>query len=230
MIYVYCGRNSEAADALVATLGRAGSRLRNLANIRAESGVVVNWGTTTQAWPRGFTIVNPRVLGNKRLELTRFQQHRVPTLTVSDTYREGWFGRHLMHEDGNDLGADPHNADYWTQPLDIIDEFRVHSFQGTSLGVLKKTPRPGIRAHPTIRSYSHGWTFGYRFDRTLIPPDLRETAHRAVAALGYDFGAVDIGTVRGGGLAVFEVNSAPGIEGDELDAYAEALKTLHSGG
>ena len=224
MIYVYCGRNSEAADELATALGNRGARLRNLSDRGRGTSLIVNWGTAQRVWPRGIRVLNPHVLGDKLRELQLLQAFQVPIPPLSLVYRVGWLGRRLMHEDGNDFGAESRRADYWTQRLDIVDEYRVHSFHGRSLGVLKKMPRRGIEPHAFIRSYRYGWTFGYRFDRALIPANLREVAHRAVAAVGYDFGAVDIGTVRGGGLVVFEVNSAPGIEGDEVKAYAEALK------
>jgi glutathione synthase/RimK-type ligase-like ATP-grasp enzyme len=41
-----------------------------------------------------------------------------------------------------------------------------------------------------------------------------------------DFGGVDIGWNQRHGAAVFEVNTAPGIEETSLQAYVEAFKTL----
>jgi glutathione synthase/RimK-type ligase-like ATP-grasp enzyme len=51
----------------------------------------------------------------------------------------------------------------------------------------------------------------------------KEASIRAVAALGLDFGGVDILVKKDGSCAVLEVNSAPGIEGTTLDKYAEAI-------
>ena len=82
----------------------------------------------------------------------------------------------------------------------------------------------GREAHPWIRSYEGGWRVLY--DGISSKKKHRELAHRAVAALGLDFGAVDIGEAANGTLTVLEVNRAPGIEGGTVDAYAKALKGL----
>jgi len=232
VIYVYCGRDSEGARDLAAYLvaERVGKRARALEDLGAPPGLIVNWGTTRTQWPPGFQVLNPRILANKYRELQRFEQARIPTLPFSQDYREGWLARLGVHEDGNDLGIGAMRGDFYTQLLDIVEEYRVHSFQGRSIGLLRKVPRADFPApHPVFRCYRHGWTLAYRNTdgwRDRLPAGLRETAHRAVAAVGYDFGAVDIGRLRDGGIVVLEVNSAPGIDGDEVPAYGDALAAL----
>ena len=47
---------------------------------------------------------------------------------------------------------------------------------------------------------------------------------RSVNLLGLDFGAVDIGhRLQDNKFFVFEINTAPGIEGSTLDKYAKAI-------
>jgi len=47
-----------------------------------------------------------------------------------------------------------------------------------------------------------------------------------INALGLDFGAVDIGIDAQGNVAVFEVNSAPALEGMTLKNYVDMLTEL----
>ena len=64
-----------------------------------------------------------------------------------------------------------------------------------------------------------------------IPPKVVPIAVQAVAALAYDFGAVDIVTTDGvhgvdGAAFVLEVNTAPGLADPTLEWYAEQLGTM----
>jgi D-alanine-D-alanine ligase-like ATP-grasp enzyme len=45
----------------------------------------------------------------------------------------------------------------------------------------------------------------------------------AVAALGLDFGAVDIIEDKEGNFYVLEINTAPGLEGHTVTSYAKAF-------
>jgi glutathione synthase/RimK-type ligase-like ATP-grasp enzyme len=56
------------------------------------------------------------------------------------------------------------------------------------------------------------------------PPD--ELAIKAVAALGLDFGAVDVILGRDGQFYVLEVNTACGLEERTADKYVEAFKEM----
>jgi glutathione synthase/RimK-type ligase-like ATP-grasp enzyme len=58
----------------------------------------------------------------------------------------------------------------------------------------------------------------------LPPEELLSSACKAVNLLGLDFGAVDIGhRLIDNKFFVFEVNTAPGLEGTTLDKYAKAI-------
>jgi len=67
-----------------------------------------------------------------------------------------------------------------------------------------------------------GWVYA-RSD-VAIPDMLCTIAMEAVLLLGLDFGAVDIGhKVNENKFFVFEVNTAPGLEGSTLDKYSKAI-------
>ncbi len=115
------------------------------------------------------------------------------------------------------------NAPLYTVKTKHRDEYRVHVFKGEVLDVQKKKKRNGFTGCSTgIRNHSNGWIYA-RTD-VAIPDMLCPIAIQAVELLGLDFGAVDIGhKVNDNKFFVFEVNTAPGLEGSTLDKYTKAI-------
>jgi hypothetical protein len=73
-----------------------------------------------------------------------------------------------------------------------------------------------------IRNADNGWV--YCRGGVNPPRDVLSASRRAVSALGLDFGAVDVGwNQHHESAAVYEVNTAPGLEGTTLDKYYEAI-------
>lgn len=108
-----------------------------------------------------------------------------------------------------------------------IDEYRVHVINGHVIdGVMKKkrNKKEGDdKRNPYIRSWNNGWIFARQNVR--VPENVCTIAIRAVEALGLDFGAVDIACENATGqVCVYEVNTAPGIEGTTLTLYVQAFK------
>lgn len=134
-----------------------------------------------------------------------------------------WLPRRNNHVGGNDL-LHPGQADYYAKKEAITEEFRIHSFKGKSIRAGKKVPREGFEQtrHPWIRSFDGGWRIHY--DSFESDKALRGLAAGAVAALGLDFGAVDVGRTSAGALLVLEVNRAPGLEGGTITAYVNAIQ------
>lgn len=141
-----------------------------------------------------------------------------------------WIGRDLNHVGGSDLLTPVANPGYWVRRENLVREFRVHSFRGRSLRAGIKAPRTDFawtrrnaQPHPWVRAWDGGWRISY--DGVSSTQAHRDIAHRAVVALGLDFGAVDIGERADGSLIVLEVNRAPGLEGGTVDAYARAIQS-----
>lgn len=90
-------------------------------------------------------------------------------------------------------------------------EYRVHVFNGQVIGAGEKLmSTDGTCTSLHIRNVGTGWTFRYaNIDR--IPRDAERVAVEAVAALGLDFGAVDILKSTGNNFYVLEVNTAPSL-------------------
>ncbi len=185
---------------------------------------------------------------NKLRELEILNEHGVATITTSlrnsssPKYGIKLVPRSVYHTGGLDLlGLDKRRTDYWVKVEDFVKEFRIHSFGQKSIRAGLKVPRDGFNPvpagevwtpnkgwyHPWVRSFDGGWRIKYDGFQTKDLPNgktLRNLAHAAVKALGLTFGAVDIGQRADGSLLVLEVNTAPGIEGGSLQAYAKSIE------
>jgi len=128
-------------------------------------------------------------------------------------------------------------ADYFTQYIKKEREFRVHVFKGAVLRVAEKRPTD-IKDVVWNAENAHFHYYQSDGPRGLREP-LVQHSIRAVAALGMDFGAVDIiwktsncnaRSRNGGSFYVLEVNSAPSIYDNEntLAAYVQAIQRWYN--
>jgi glutathione synthase/RimK-type ligase-like ATP-grasp enzyme len=119
------------------------------------------------------------------------------------------------------------NAPLYTKYIPKTSEYRVHVFGDRVIDAQQKRRDTGVDdadVNWQIRNCSNGFIFA-RSDVTL-PECVRSGAVRAVSALGLDFGAVDIGyNEKRDKCRVYEVNTAPGLEGTTLESYFEAFST-----
>lgn len=107
-------------------------------------------------------------------------------------------------------------------------EFRVHVMRGTIIDVQMKRRRNGFNENNPLSRYIRNHQFGWVFCRNdvAVPEVVKDLARRAVSALQLDFGAVDIGYHATYGSVVYEVNTAPGLEGQTLESYKNACLQL----
>lgn len=109
-------------------------------------------------------------------------------------------------------------------------EFRVHVMGGKIIYTQQKKRSEGWRENENysnvVRNYHTGWI--YATENIQINNAGAAAAIESVAALGLDFGAVDIIT-RGDNAWVLEVNTAPGLQGTNLENYAAAIKAIFLG-
>lgn len=103
-------------------------------------------------------------------------------------------------------------------------EYRVHVGNNEVFDVVQKRIRAGSMGNNyQIRNYDNGWIFAREDIDTFEDVELQ--ALNAVAALGLDFGAVDVGyNTHTEAATVYEVNTAPGLEGSTLVNYATMLQ------
>lgn len=109
-------------------------------------------------------------------------------------------------------------------------EFRIHVMNGVVTYVQQKKREGGYQENPNysnlVRNYHTGWIYA----TSNIAPNQAalDNAIRAVASLGLDFGAVDVIT-RGEDAWVLEVNTAPGLQGTNLETYVNNFVRIING-
>ena len=110
-------------------------------------------------------------------------------------------------------------------------EYRIHVMNNEVIDITQKRLRNGIRDDPNRSRYIRNTDAGWIFSRRLDPyPEIAEVeAINAVAAIGLDFGAVDVVIGRDDNVPyVLEVNSAPGIMGTTFVKYVNSFKEKYS--
>lgn len=103
-------------------------------------------------------------------------------------------------------------------------EFRVHIFKDKVVMVCEKKRRAGFEGErdTKIRNLANGYVFVQ--NNVQEPEGLRELALAASKVSPSDFKGVDIGyNEKKNELFIIEVNSAPGIQGSNVNRYAEVI-------
>lgn len=114
-------------------------------------------------------------------------------------------------------------APLYTKYIFKAREFRVHVFDGSVIDTQQKIKDPTKEVVTwKVRSHSNGFIFARN---SVQPNPVRDQlALDAVEALNLDFGAVDIIEDKKGNFYVLEVNTAPGLTGQTLTNYVQAIK------
>lgn len=247
--YVYPYGPSNSARAVANSLGgkllrRVGTTYRPRAG-----DILINWGSRTlpnvltNNVPR-YTILNKpeavNIGSSKILTFEALQRHNVRTVlfTRDQARARDWLGdNHVVgrNADRGQAGAgitfyhrDTPPAQlrqhlFYTKYFRKEREFRVHVMNGRAIFTQEKLKREGVEFEHDrkyIRSHHNGWVFAFNHLRAKPSPQgLEDVAIGACNAVGLDFCGVDIGWNARHGFAVFEVNTAPGIEETSLDRY-----------
>lgn len=130
-------------------------------------------------------------------------------------------GRQFHHHGGRDINLilQPGDArfcaaDFYTRYIPRQTEYRTWVYRRRHLGTYEK-----VLAHPE-RYQRIGANFRNGFAFRLVPGEavpeqLKNVSSEVVQALGLDFGAVDILRGVDGRYYILELNSAPGVEGED---------------
>lgn len=230
----------------------ARSLARNLRCLRVDAtkrlrrSVVINWGRGDLS-VRGFVsrVINKpeavRRASNKIETFRVLSAAGVPTVdwTTNRDVARRWLdddmliycrttatgsqGRGIVVVGQDDLSL-PH-APLYTKGFNKTHEFRVHVAFGRVIDYSKKRRRDGAEGSAHIKNHANGWVFCR--DGVALPSKVSDACIKAIAALGLDFGALDVlYKERDDKAAILEVNSAPGIEGTTLERYTEAFRNL----
>lgn len=178
---------------------------------------------------------------NKLQQLQQLQRSEILTVPVFETLPQGaenypLMGRNLRHHGGLDIAlimqpgdAQLYRSDYYTRYIPRDTEFRTWVYRRRHLGTYEKVlryPERNRRRQRLGANFRNGFAFTLVPGET-VPEGLRDIASRAVEALGLDFGAVDVLRGLDQRLYVLEVNTAPGVEGEDrfaIRALAEKIQ------
>ncbi len=108
------------------------------------------------------------------------------------------------------------------------EEYRYHVFMGAVVDIQRKARKRDVADDAVnwqVRNLDGGFIFAR--EGVVEAPEASEEALKAVAALGLDFGAVDIMyNARENKYYVLEVNTAPGLAGTTLEGYAKRFREV----
>lgn len=228
-------------NANVMSLVSEGSRYRS-----RVGDIVVNYGNRryNDAFFGGATVLNSVVALNRAankvaaFNALRLAEVKTVEYTVDREVAQNWNRNEIVYERGTLTGHSGEGITVRLAREGVADaplytkgiqgprrEWRVHVFEGVITYVQKKIRRNGYRDLSTyredIRNHHTGWVYSNAF--TDAPPDqVLIQAHKAVSALGLNFGAVDL-ISKNTNAWVLEVNTAPGLTGTTLETYTHNI-------
>jgi hypothetical protein len=217
----------------------------NSAYIPRAGDIVVNWGCRATVFPVHLNHVDKVSIATSKTKTFEHLQNAgvsVPKWTRDKERAKEWLQEgHVVARDLDSGSKGKGITVYRKGTAEIKEdhkfyvkyfrkerEFRIHVFQGKIIFRQEKLKTKGLKhVDRYVRSHNRGWCFAFKhFGDSPVPAICDGEAIKAVESIGLDFGAVDIGWNRDGGCAVFEVNTAPGIENSSLQAYVESFKGL----
>jgi len=181
---------------------------------------VVVRGSTTSSGGKGIQIVDPsqNLLGS------------LPAAVYNSGYQAtlDWLKGLLGPSKAQETPIQLPYAPLYTKYVDKEGEFRVHVGGGQAIHTQMKLRKDGTEPKE-VWNHDNGYTFTSKLDGRIDPSILSMVTNegvKAVAALGLDFGAVDIAWSNSVPL-VLEVNTAPGIEEPTLSKYVSYIRGIN---
>jgi glutathione synthase/RimK-type ligase-like ATP-grasp enzyme len=145
---------------------------------------------------------------------------------VARTLLRGHSGNGIVMVDSID-SLEEVTAPLYVKYIKKQQEYRVHVFNGSVIDVqrkMRRTDTPDDAVDWQVRNHSNGFIFGR--EGVSLPDTALAMCVDSVAALGLDFGAVDlIWNERADTYYVLEINTACGLTGTTLDKYVAAIRS-----
>lgn len=146
---------------------------------------------------------------------------------VARTVLNGHSGAGIVIVDP-DSGEQLPEAKLYTLYVPKSEEYRIHVFNGGVIHCQRKARNkevPDEQVNWKVRNHANGFIFAHQ--GVAVPAEGAKSAIDSVAALGLDFGAVDlIYNKMKNKFYVLEVNTACGLEGTTLERYVRSFKGL----
>lgn len=136
---------------------------------------------------------------------------------------------HLKHS-ANEWSSIIRNTVFVSEYFKARDEYRIHVICGGVAFSQRKSLRTDDDRPETpnfqVRNHANGFIF--QQNDVEVPEIVKAASVKAVAALGLDFGAVDIKyNAARGTYSILEVNTAPAIQNSTLARYTEVFSSIH---
>lgn len=170
----------------------------------------------------------PHFTSDKR-EIKQFIEYYDIREWVARTKLEGSGGEGIiLFKDGEEIP----DASLYVEYIRKKYEYRVHVFNGQVIDIQQKRKKRGEAVDKKIRNHANGWVFSREdIDDEFGQLDyIKEMAVGAVNELMLEFGAVDIiYNSKRNKSYVLEVNTAPGLAGQTVKSYANAIMEYAKG-
>lgn len=202
---------------------------------------LIRWGNSDQEERDGRTAViqTARAIRAASDKLAAFRllaeaDVSIPRFTTSADEANGWgttvFGRTRHGAKGHGITVfQPGDARWghalYTEFVPNTREYRLHVVGGNVVRVQRKyLEREELNGDGFIKNHDHGYVF--KQPQKALNTTRTDAAVAACAALGLDFGAVDMVIDERGKEYILEVNTAPSCSPLTGKSYVEALAAL----
>lgn len=252
-IYPY-NENSESVAALKKVLSAKVIKLEGSKFKGNEQKIVINWGNsmTNEEIEKCFVLNKPKAVAvaSDKLNFFRAMGEHVPVPPWTTSVEEamdwvesgktvlgrktlkGHSGQGIIVFEDTSQFAPYLNSDrqipLFTMYIPKKSEYRVHVLRDEIVDVQEKRAKKGGVANYLIRNHANGFVFAR--EGVTLPKGVAENCIKAVKLCGLDFGAVDViwNEYRETGF-ILEVNTAPGLEGQTIDSWGNAIINITSG-
>lgn len=242
---------SRSAQQLARVLGVRRLRREGSRFVAQPGDTIINWGSSCGRNPQWevATWINPpsvvRTTTNKLYAFRAMRSHGMEGECVPWTQdpaeARAWLEggakvveRHTLSGHSGDgiriISAigDLTPAPLYTKYVPKQREYRVHINGLDDVYVQQKRRRrdvPDADVNWQVRNHRNGFIYSCN-DVDPVGDNALEICAHALASLGLDYGAVDIGVSDRYGVKVYEVNTAPGLEGSTLPNVARLMRRL----
>lgn len=248
---------SEGARALKDALNAAGIRtiLSDRGSFERPNRTIINWG----AGHHGGVVFNvrnkwlnkPEAINIARNKLSTFQQLEEVDVRIPKWWNQKaeveWarkdsiiLERHtLTGESGAGIAVKRYGEELSSAPLYVEyirkeHEYRVHVFNGKAVAIQQKrreSDSEQTKDQALLRNRDNGWVFCVQDIDSTRASAVSALAVQSVAAVGLDFGAVDIIVASRDGLPyTLEINTKPGLSSPTvLAGYVAGIRELVNG-
>lgn len=243
-IYAY-NQGSASAKALAEALGI--KRIKHEGIPIGRLDVLINWGASAikRAIVAGKVLNIPEAVSRASDKLRTFQalaeaEVCKPVCTTDRATAEDWIKEGVAavcrtklngHSGDGIIIAETVDqlvdAPLYTRYIKKKEEYRIHVFQGDAFFIQRKARKvdvPDDQVNWKVRNLAGGFIFANK--DVEVAEEAKQEAIKAVAALGLDFGAVDVIFGTDKKYYVLEVNTACGLEGTTLEKYVAKFQQI----